>query len=215
MAPCHVHVSASRMANQLFSSLRALNSFGCVWQVCLALATENIGLANDLDPHVISVSIVLCPLLSFFLTHSLSLSLLSLSFSLSLRPPRSPLSLCAPSSLHLLFAPSLRVFLFSRGRDAMSACVVGGESSAQLKVMRQVATAAGLDMMMGVVTKTNEAMENMSNIERMYEAARYVPVPVSAPVPVSVAAVGASLKWVRGWCPVSVSPWRFVHAPIV
>jgi hypothetical protein len=62
--------------------------------------------------------------------------------------------------------------------------VVVGESSSQLKVMRQAATTAGLDIMMGVVERTKETLDTMSNIERLYEAARRVPAPSPVPAPV-------------------------------
>jgi hypothetical protein len=72
--------------------------------------------------------------------------------------------------------------------------VVVGESSSQLKVMRQAATTAGLDIMMGVVERTKETLDTMSNIERLYEAARCITVPVPVPVSVSVFASVSALK---------------------
>lgn len=61
-------------------------------------------------------------------------------------------------------------------RVSLNLCILslGGGNSAQLKVFRVVATSVGLDMMMGVVSKTAEALESMTSLERLYEAARCV-----------------------------------------
>ena len=50
-----------------------------------------------------------------------------------------------------------------------------GNDSAQLKVLRQVATSVGLDMMLSVVSKTGDAVKSMTNFERLHEAAWYAP----------------------------------------
>ena len=44
-------------------------------------------------------------------------------------------------------------------------------STSPLKVLRQVATTVGLGMMLGVVSKANYALESMSDLERLHEAA--------------------------------------------
>ena len=72
--------------------------------------------------------------------------------------------------------------------------MVVGENSSQLKVMRQAATTAGLDMMVGVVERTKDTLDSMSSIERLYEAARCVTVPAPAPVSVSVFASVSAVR---------------------
>lgn len=51
---------------------------------------------------------------------------------------------------------------------------LSSQNRSQLKVLRQVATTVGLDIMLGVVGKTSDALESMTNLERLLEAARFV-----------------------------------------
>lgn len=76
--------------------------------------------------------------------------------------------------------------------------VVVRENSSQLKVMRQAATIAGLDIMMGVVERAKDTLDTMSNIERLYEAARCVTVYALVPAHVYMS-VFASVPAVRAF----------------